>query len=133
MSAQRKYYKYEDDYYEEQVQAPASREEEIKGLKVHSSEPLFKTVVDTATRSHCQVLFLVAAVMALLVVVGSGVSASRGYALVATQNQAAQLEQENERLRIENAKLKAPQRIKDIAESELGMTVPKKIYFAHEN
>jgi len=133
MSAQRKYYEYEDDYYEEQVQAPASREEEIKSLKVRSSEPLFKTVVDTATRSHCQVLFLVAAVMALLVVVGSGVSASRGYALVATQNQATQLEQENERLRIENAKLKAPQRIKDIAEGELGMTVPKKIYFAHEN
>lgn len=133
MSAQRKYYEYEDDYYEEQVQAPASRDEEIKSLKVRSREPLFKTVVDTATRSHCQVLFLVAAVMALLVVVGSGVSASRGYALVATQNQAAQLEQENERLRIENAKLKAPQRIKDIAEGELGMTVPKKIYFAHEN
>lgn len=133
MSAQRKYYEYEDDYYEEQVQAPASREEEIKSLKVRSGEPLFKTVVDTATRSHCQVLFLVAAVMALLVVVGSGVSASRGYALVATQNQATQLEQENERLRIENAKLKAPQRIKDIAEGELGMTVPKKIYFAHEN
>lgn len=133
MSAQRKYYEYEDDYYEEQVQAPASREEEIKSLKVRSREPLFKTVVDTATRSHCQVLFLVAAVMALLVVVGSGVSASRGYALVATQNQATQLEQENERLRIENAKLKAPQRIKDIAEGELGMTVPKKIYFAHEN
>ena len=133
MSAQRKYYEYEDDYYEEQVQAPASRDEEIKSLKVRSKEPLFKTVVDTATRSHCQVLFLVAAVMALLVVVGSGVSASRGYALVATQNQATQLEQENERLRIENAKLKAPQRIKDIAEGELGMTVPKKIYFAHEN
>jgi len=133
MSAQRKYYEYEDDYYEEQVQAPASREEEIKSLKVRSSEPLFKTVVDTATRSHCQVLFLVAAVMALLVVVGSGVSASRGYALVATQSQAEQLEQENERLRIENAKLKAPQRIKDIAEGELGMTVPKKVYFAHEN
>ena len=130
MSAQRKYYEYEEEDYEE---VPLSHEEEIKSLKVRSKEPLFKTVVDTATRSHCQILFLVAAVMALLVTVGSGVSASRGYALVATQNQAEQLEQENERLRIENAKLKAPQRIKDIAEGELGMTVPKKIYFAHEN
>ncbi|MBE6102343.1 MAG: cell division protein FtsL [Selenomonas ruminantium] len=130
MSAQRKYYEYEEEDYEE---VPLSHEEEIKSLKVRSKEPLFKTVVDTATRSHCQILFLVAAVMALLVTVGSGVSASRGYALVATQNQAEQLEQENERLRIENAKLKSPQRIKDIAEGELGMTVPKKIYFAHEN
>ncbi len=131
MSALRKYEEYEEEFYEEQ--APLSREEEIKSLKAHSEEPLFKTVVDTATRSHCQILFLVAAVMALLVTVGSGVSASRGYALVATQSQAEQLEQENERLRIENAKLKAPQRIKDIAEGELGMTIPKKIYFAHEN
>jgi len=130
MSAQRKYYEYEEEDYEE---VPLSHEEEIKSLKVRSKEPLLKTVVDTATRSHCQILFLVAAVMALLVTVGSGVSASRGYALVATQNQAEQLEQENERLRIENAKLKSPQRIKDIAEGELGMTVPKKIYFAHEN
>ena len=130
MSAQRKYYEYEEEDYEE---VPLSHEEEIKSLKVRSKEPLFKTVVDTATRSHCQILFLVAAVMALLVTVGSGVSASRGYALVATQNQAEQLEQENERLRIENAKLKSPQRIKDIAEGELGMTVHKKIYFAHEN
>ena len=130
MSAQRKYYEYEEEDYEE---VPLSHEEEIKSLKVRSKEPLFKTVVDTATRSHCQILFLVAAVMALLVTVGSGVSASRGYALVSTQNQAEQLEQENERLRIENAKLKSPQRIKDIAEGELGMTVPKKIYFAHEN
>ena len=130
MSAQRKYYEYEEEDYEE---VPLSHEEEIKSLKVRSKEPLFKTVVDTATRSHCQILFLVAAVMALLVTVGSGVSASRGYALVATQNQAEQLEQENERLRIENAQLKSPQRIKDIAEGELGRTVPKKIYFAHEN
>ena len=130
MSAQRKYYEYEEEDYEE---VPLSHEEEIKSLKVRSKEPLFKTVVDTATRSHCQILFLVAAVMALLVTVGSGVSARRGYALVATQNQAEQLEQENERLRIENAKLKSPQRIKDIAEGELGMTVPKKIYFAHVN
>lgn len=131
MSALRKDEVYEEEAFE--VQAPLTREEEIRSLRAHSTEPLFKTVVDTSTRSHCQILFLVAAVMALLVTVGSGLSASRGYALVATQNQAQQLEQENERLRIENAKLKAPQRIKDIAEGELGMTVPKKIYFAHEN
>ena len=68
----------------------------------------------------------------MLVVIRSGISASRGYALVATQTQAQQLEQENERLRIEIAKLKSPQRIKQIAADELGMTVPKKMYFSHE-
>lgn len=68
----------------------------------------------------------------MAVVVRSGISASRGYALVATNNQAQQLELENERLRVEIAKLKSPERIKRIAEDELGMVVPRKMYFSHE-
>lgn len=83
-------------------------------------------------RSRCRVFFIVFAVLAMAVVVRSGISASRGYALVATQNQAQQLELENERLRVEIAKLKSPERIKRIAEDELGMVVPRKMYFSHE-
>ena len=83
-------------------------------------------------RSRCQIAFLIISILAMAVVVRSGISASRGYALVATQNQTQQLEQENERLRVEIAKLKSPQRIKEIAEHDLGMTVPKKMYFSHE-
>lgn len=131
MLAQRKYdYDYDYDYEEEQQLTP---EEERASLRTAPKEPLFQTVLDTSLRSHCQILFLVAAILALSVTVCSGLSASRGYALVAVQQQAEQLEQENERLRIENAKLRAPQRIKALAESELGMEVPKKIYFAHDN
>lgn len=83
-------------------------------------------------RSRCQIAFLIISILAMAVVVRSGISASRGYALVATQNQTQQLEQENERLRVEIAKLKSPQRIKEIAAKELGMTVPKRMYFSHE-
>ena len=83
-------------------------------------------------RSRCRVAFLVIAIFAMLVVVRSGISASRGYLLVATQTQAETLEHENERLRIEIAKLKSPSRIKQIAAEELGMAVPKKMYFSHE-
>lgn len=68
----------------------------------------------------------------MLVVVRSGINASRGYALVTTQNQTQALEQENERLRIEIARLKSPLRIKQIAQDKLGMDVPKKMYFSHE-
>ncbi|MCR5834441.1 MAG: cell division protein FtsL [Selenomonadaceae bacterium] len=68
----------------------------------------------------------------MLVVVRSGISASRGYGLVATQNQAQNIELENERLRVEIAQLKSPQRIKEIAETQLGMKVPPKMYFSHE-
>ena len=50
-----------------------------------------------------------------------------------TQSEATRIEQENERLNVEIAKLKNPERIKSIAESQLGMQVPKKTYFAHES
>ncbi len=83
-------------------------------------------------RSRCRIAFVVFAVLAMAVVIRSGISASRGYALVATQTQAQQLELENERLRVEIAQLKSPQRIKQIAEDELGMIVPRKMYFSHE-
>ena len=83
-------------------------------------------------RSRCRVAFVVFAILAMAVVIRSGISASRGYALVATQNHAQQLELENERLRVEIAQLKSPQRIKQIAEEELGMKVPPKMYFSHE-
>lgn len=97
-------------------------------LRVIKSQPK----INFRLRSRCQLAFIVFAILAMLVTVRSGISASRGYALVATQNEAQQLERENERLRIEIAKLKSPQRISRIAEEELGMIVPKKMYFAHE-
>ena len=83
-------------------------------------------------RSRCRFAFVVFAILAMAVVIRSGISASRGYALVATQNQAQQLELENERLRVEIAQLKSPQRIKQIAEDELGMIVTRKMYFSHD-
>ena len=88
--------------------------------------------LDKILRERCRLAFVIISILAMLVVIRSGISASRGYALVATQNQAQQIEQENERLKIEIAKLKSPQRIKQIAADELGMDVPNKIYFSHQ-
>ena len=89
--------------------------------------------LDHLLRSRCRIAFLVIALLAMVVVVRSGISASRGYMLVATQSQAESLEHENERLRIEIAKLKSPSRIQQIAEDELGMSVPRRMYFSHEH
>lgn len=111
---------------------PLTLEEERRQLRQAPKEPLFKTVLDTSTRSHCQIMFLTAAVLAMLVTIGSGVSASRGYALVEVQRQAEALEQENERLKIDIAKLKSPERIKNIAKDQLEMEVPKHTYFSQE-
>lgn len=99
------------------------------GLRLISKRPKLNHLL----RSRCRVAFIIISVLAMLVVVRSGINASRGYALVATQNQAQELEQENERLRVEIAKLKSPGRIKQIASEELGMVLPKKMYFSHEH
>lgn len=60
-------------------------------------------VLNTSLRSHFQVLFFVTALLAMLVTIGSGISASRGYTLVETQSEATRIEQENERLNVEIA------------------------------
>ena len=68
--------------------------------------------------------------MAMLVTVRSGMSASRGYELVKLQQQADSLEKENDRLKIDIAQLKSPQRIQRIATEKLGMVVPQAVYFS---
>lgn len=111
------------------INKQAQRESENEGsLTLIKGQPRLNHLL----RSRCRVAFIVFAVLAMAVVIRSGISASRGYALVATQNQAQQLELENERLRVEIAQLKSPMRIKQIAEDELGMIVPRKMYFSHE-
>ena len=112
--------------YENQPQRETSPNE--ASLKLIKGRPRLNHLL----RSRCRVFFIVFAILAMAVVVRSGISASRGYALVATNNQAQQHELENERLRVEIAKLKSPERIKRIAEDELGMVVPRKMYFSHE-
>ena len=52
--------------------------------------------------------------------------------LLPLPEQAEQKEQENERLKIEIAKLKSPDRIKAIAKDQLGMEVPRQTYFSSE-
>lgn len=111
----------------------AQQNNEIKSAeKSHLRLIKYRPKLNHLLRSRCRLAFFVISILAMLVVIRSGISASRGYALVATQNQAQQLELENERLRIEIAKLKSPARIKQIARDELGMDVPEKMYFAHE-
>ena len=121
----------QEEYYEEEAHVLTPAEEKTE-LRKAPQEPLFKTVLDTKLRTHGQLLFLTMTVLALLVTVGSGISASRGYELVAVQQQADQVEQENERLKIEIAKLKSPDRIKAIAQDQLGMSVPRQTYFSSE-
>lgn len=129
MLAERKedydYYDYDEPLYEEPQEITKVNSQTVR-------ERRGRTSLDTKLRSRCQMLFVTVAILAMAVTVRSGISASRGYELVAIQQQIQQVEQENERLRIEIARLKSPQRIGQIAAGELGMEVPNKMYFSHD-
>ena len=82
----------QDESYQE---VPVHQAEEHKPER---QEMFVHRVLNTSLRSHFQVLFIVTALLAMLVTIGSGISASRGYTLVETQSEVTRIEQENERL-----------------------------------
>lgn len=88
--------------------------------------------LNTHLRSRCLLLVGLLAVMGMALTTCSSMGASRGYELVQAQQAAVRLEQQNEQLRIEIARLKSPQRFQSIATKDLGMVVPKQVYFASD-
>ena len=117
----RKIYTYE---YEDAV-LPAPQAEPPK-------EPLIRREVNTNLRNCLRAIFFLIAFGAMVVTLLGGIGAKNGYTLLDTQQTADQLEQENERLKIEIAQLKSPARIESIAVEQLHMQVPQNMYFSHE-
>ena len=95
-------------------------------------EPLIRREINTNLRNCLRAIFFLIACGAMVVTLLGGIGAKNGYTLLETQQDAEQLEQENERLKIEIAQLKSPARIEAIAVDELGMRVPQNMYFSHE-
>ena len=118
-----KVYTYEYAYEEEM--RPAPQPEPPK-------EPLIRREVNTNLRNCLRAIFFLIAFGAMVVTLLGGISPNNGYTLLETQQNADQLEQENERLKIEIAQLKSPARIEAIAVDQLHMQVPQNMYFSHE-
>ena len=95
-------------------------------------EPLIRREVNTNLRNCLRAIFFLIACGAMVVTLLGGIGARNGYTLLDTQQTADQLEQENERLKIEIAQLKSPARIEAIAVEQLHMQVPQNMYFSHE-
>ena len=95
-------------------------------------EPLIRREVNTNLRNCLRAIFFLIAFGAMVVTLLGGIGAKNGYTLLDTQQTADQLEQENERLKIEIAQLKSPARIESIAVEQLHMQVPQNMYFSHE-
>lgn len=89
--------------------------------------------VNKNLRSKCLILAATLAVMAMAVTLQSEFIVRSGYNLVQLKAQAAKLEKENELLRLDIAKLKSPQRIQQIATSQLGMVMPQTMLYASSN
>lgn len=108
------------------------RKEEFALREQTTLEPAVLTSpkINRTLRAKCLLLVVVMTVMAMFITVRNEMIISEGYDLVKVKSQTAQLERENERLRLEIAELKSPQRIQRIAVSDLGMIVPEDVYFA---
>lgn len=119
------YYDYAPDMQTETLSYTAN-------TTVNRPAPLIVTELDVKLRSKLRTVCLLVAVFATIVTIMSGVGAMRGYTLVETQQQTRALEEENERLKIEIAKLKAPSRIQAMAIEKLGMQMPVITYFSRE-
>ena len=117
----------------------AKRKLEFDEFEIYEAQPTQDQAaisipqVDRKLRKRCFILIAVFAALAMFTTIRSEMIVSKGYALVQVKSQATQLESENERLKLENAKLKSPQRIKNMAMSNLGMIVPEEVYFASQS
>lgn len=111
----------------------AKRKEEFALYQEQTAfEPAAKVQpkIDRRLRAKGLVFFVLFAALAMCATVRSERIVSEGYALVKMRAEADRTAKENDRLRLEIARLKAPQRIKQIAVSQLGMIVPEDVYFA---
>lgn len=85
--------------------------------------------LDIALRAQCLITVVLVAIGAMFLTVRSEAIIRTGYDLVQLKSQALKLQNENEQLRLDIAKLRSSQRIQYIATAELGMVVPKDVYF----
>jgi cell division protein FtsL len=93
-----------------------------------AAKPLSKP--NNKLRFRCLKFFCLAVIIAMITLIQSEMIIRSGYSLVQTKIQMTQLEKDNEQLRLKIAKLKSPQRIQQISIDELGMVLPKNIYYA---
>lgn len=109
-----------------------NRKQQGDVYEYHEAPPVKKSLpkLNIALRAQCLITVIVLAVGAMFVTIRSEAIIRAGYELVQMKSQALKLQTENEQLGLEIAKLRSSQRIKTIATAELGMVVPKSVYFA---
>ncbi|MCR5175396.1 MAG: cell division protein FtsL [Anaerovibrio sp.] len=118
---------YYEDYYEDYFDELPSEEK----IKIHR-KIVKRNIQRNPLKRKAIALFLTATLLCGSVLIASSRLASEVYELGQIRSDAQMMEKSNENLRVENARMKAHSRIKEIAVKELGMTVPQGAYFAGE-
>ncbi len=118
-------HKLAEEEYEVLPQQRESHEDYIKRQKARR-----RVVRRSNLRGKAAILLLLITAIAGIITFEASVIASKGIDIVNIRTEAAKLELENSQLRISNAQMKSPQRIKAIAQQRLGMTVADQVYFA---
>jgi len=109
--------KEEGDFYVEQTAPDVS----VKARETHPVRHL-------RTRFFGFILFLAA--MAMILTLQNSFIVKNGYDVVQVKSDIFKMEKENERLQLDIAKMKSPQRIQAIAAKDLGMISPQSTYHA---
>jgi len=107
-----------------QIDYTLYQEQTVQPARSKQSKP------DLKLRVRCLTIVVLAAVLMMVVAIQREMIVRSGYGLVELKNQIAQLERDNERLRLDIAKMKSPQRIQQIAITQLGMVKPQGVYCA---
>ena len=89
--------------------------------------------INTELRSKCLIMVGLILFFAMFTMVRSEMVIRNGYELVELKGQVNKLDQENERLKLDIAKLKSPERIRTMAVGKLGMPLPHNVYFVNTN
>jgi len=81
-------------------------------------------------RTECLVSAVLVGILAMTVTWGSSAIVKSGYELVKARASLTKVEKQNELLRLEMAQMKSPQRIQNIAITQLGMIKAQTVYVA---
>jgi cell division protein FtsL len=122
-------YEYEYRYNGQTALAPRPVEPAPEPLKEQESGGV-QVEINRSLRSKCFLFVLTVAFLAAIVTAQSAYIVKSGYALVETKRETMQLERTNEALRLDVARLKAHDRVAQIAMQSLGMIVPQNAYFS---
>jgi len=115
----------EEDDYLELPQEPQEQKSYVRRRVIRR-----RVVQRNNLRRHWVVLLLVTACMGFLIIFRESMLSDKTFEITHIRSEATNLETENAKLRITNAQLKNPTRIKETAEKKLGMAVPEQVYFA---